>query len=150
MAARVACRCRPLPSTRPWCGSCIVADPVLCRDFDYLAGGMHLCRLYSGLSEFFSVVTNPRRVEHPLTLDEALQKLTVYQLIFPVITPLSGTFNRMIHLLNRYPVFRERVFDIYLTATALDNNIRHICTWNTKDFKSISEIKKTKIFLNNS
>ncbi|HSE85205.1 MAG TPA: hypothetical protein VLJ79_03200, partial [Candidatus Binatia bacterium] len=32
---------------------------------------------------------------------------------------------------------RERVFDFYLAATALDNDVSHICTWNTKHLRPL-------------
>jgi len=37
-------------------------------------------------------------------------------------------------------VGKGRVFDVYLAATAFDNDIKEICTWNTSDFEGLSKI----------
>ncbi len=92
------------------------------------------------LLEFMSVVTNPKRVENPLSIEDAFQKLIIYQTSFPIICPLPETISTFSQLLKRYPTFRERIFDLYLVATALDNGIQQICTWNKKDFLKISAI----------
>lgn len=94
---------------------------------------------HQNLLEFLAVATNPKRVEHPLTLDEALDKIAVYATNFRLISPLPKTFFTFIDLFSRYPVIRERVFDLYLAATALDNGINQLCTWNIDHLKKISE-----------
>jgi hypothetical protein len=43
-------------------------------------------------------------------------------------------------LFARYPSIRERVFDLYLVATALDNGITQICTWNVKHLRAVTEL----------
>ena len=54
------------------------------------------------------------------------------------LTPiLSLTFA---DLFSRYSPLRERVFDLYLGATALDNGITQICTWNVRHLRAISEL----------
>lgn len=95
---------------------------------------------HQNLLEFFAVVTNPRRVEHPLSIEDAFQKIAVYVSSFTLIAPLRETFFTFTRLLTKYSTFRERIFDLYLVATALDNGVNQICTWNIKDFKRFSEI----------
>ncbi len=93
------------------------------------------------LLEFLAVITNPKRVEYPLAIEAALQQIAFYVSHFTLIAPFRETFLTFSRLLTKYPTVRERIFDIYLAATALDNGVNHICTWNIKDFRNISEIE---------
>lgn len=95
---------------------------------------------HQNLLEFLAVATNPKRVEHPLTPDEALEKIAVYTANLSLISPLAKTFFTFTDLFSRHPSIRERVFDLYLVATALDNGITQICTWNVAHLKKISEL----------
>ncbi|MDZ7290984.1 MAG: type II toxin-antitoxin system VapC family toxin [candidate division KSB1 bacterium] len=93
------------------------------------------------LLEFLAVVTNPKRVEYPLSLEDALQKITLYVASFPVICPSAKTLFTFAGLVSKYPAMREHIFDLYLAATALDNGINRICTWNVKHFRKLSEVE---------
>lgn len=95
---------------------------------------------HQNLLEFLAVVTNPKRVEYPLSTVEALEKIAVYAANFPLISPSAKTFLTFTDLFSRHPLMRERIFDLYLAATALDNGITQICTWNVKHFKAVSEL----------
>ena len=95
---------------------------------------------HQNLLEFLAVVTNPKRVEHPLSSDEAIEKIAVYAANFPLICPSARTFLTFADLFSRHPSIRERVFDLYFVATALDNGITKICTWNVDHFKKIPEL----------
>jgi predicted nucleic acid-binding protein len=94
---------------------------------------------HQNLLEFLAVVSNPKRVEHPLSPDEAFEKIAVYAANFSLISPTSKTFLTFADLFARYPSIRERVFDLYLVATALDNGITQICTWNVKHLRAVTE-----------
>ena len=104
------------------------------------AGGINAFISQQNLLEFLSVVTNFKRVEHPLSIDEALQKIAFYATRFPLICPLPKTLFTFVDLISKYPTLGDRTFDLYLSATALDNGITQICTWNVKHFKTISEL----------
>jgi predicted nucleic acid-binding protein len=95
---------------------------------------------HQNLLEFLAVVSNPKRVEHPLSPDEALEKIAIYAANFSLISPTSRTFLTFADLFTRYPAIRERVFDLYLVATALDNGITQICTWNVKHLGTITDL----------
>jgi len=105
-----------------------------------IAGELRASISHQNLLEFLAVVTNPKRVEYPLSIDEAFQKITFYATRFPFISPLPKTFLTFADLISRYPALRERIFDLYLVATTLDNGITRICTWNVKHFRPISEL----------
>jgi len=95
---------------------------------------------HQNLLEFLAVATNPKRVENPLTPVEALEKIALYTANLSLISPSARTFFTFTDLFSRYPSIRKRVFDLYLAATALDNAITQICTWNVDHLNKISEL----------
>ena len=105
-----------------------------------ISGELTVCISHQNLLEFLAVVTSTKRVKHPLAIHDAIKMITFYQTSFALISPVPETFITFNQLISKYHTFRERIFDIYLVATALDNGIDHICTWNVKDFSKIKEI----------
>lgn len=95
---------------------------------------------HQNLLEFLAVVTNPKRVRNPLSLEQAFQKIIIYATSFPLLNPVQKTFFTFVSLILRHKTSRQRIFDLYLSATALDNGINQICTWNVKDFVGIAEL----------
>jgi len=51
------------------------------------------------------------------------------------------TLPNLIHLIERYPVSRQKIHDLNIVATMMDNEISHLFTYNTKDFRQIKEIR---------
>jgi len=64
---------------------------------------------------------------------------------FSVITPQNETY-RTYHELLRKIEAPVDIFDVYLAATMLDNNIRSILTFNIKDFAPIPNIRAVNPF----
>ncbi len=64
----------------------------------------------------------------------------MYVANFPLISPSPKTFLTFLDLFSRYAAARERIFDLYFVATALDNGITQMCTWNVRHFRAISEM----------
>ncbi len=83
-----------------------------------IVGDIPVVVAQQNLLEFLAVVTNPKRVNHPLSLDEALQKVAFYVASFPVISPSGNTFFTFATLLSRYKPSHQKLFDFYLPATA--------------------------------
>lgn len=96
---------------------------------------------HQNLLEYLAVVTDPRRVENPLSSEEALVNIDLYIASLSVISPKSTTIVTFKRFLAENPVKKGRVFDVYLAATAFDNDIKQICTWNTSDFEGLPEIR---------
>ncbi len=84
------------------------------------------------LLEFLAVVTSPKRVTSPVDLAEALRACQAYLSFCSLLTPKPGTYLTFEALTPNWRGARERLFDLYLAATALDNDVSHVCTWNTK------------------
>lgn len=102
-----------------------------------MAGEIPACVAQQNLLEFIAVVTHAKRVTHPLSVAEALSHVADYLACLDLIWPGPVTFFTFQGLLRAYPALRERVFDVYLAATALDNRVENICTWNTSHLENI-------------
>jgi predicted nucleic acid-binding protein len=90
------------------------------------------------LLEFLAVVTHPKRVVSPVDLREALQACQAYLSFCTLVSPKPGTYLTFEALTKQRRAVRERLFDLYLAATAMDNEITQICTWNSKHFKRLA------------
>lgn len=111
-------------------------------------GLIDACLTPQVLWEFYTVMTNPSRVTHPLTPHEAIQEVQAYLNAdrLTIIMPQRTTVQRTAELLRRAGVTGRRVFDVYLAATMLEHNVRVIYTQNTKDFTAFREIQAINPF----
>lgn len=94
------------------------------------------------LCEFYSVVTNPRRVISAREPVDAVQAISTL-LAFPGINILPAraeVVRGWINLLQRHAVKGADVFDLQLVATMLSNGINRIYTFNTGDFEVFPEL----------
>lgn len=95
------------------------------------------------LYEFFAIVTNPRRVEQPMPLDEAsdlcmdLWECREIEKVNP--TPLAP--KEVFKLAKELNLSKGRVFDCILAVTAKENKLEAVYTENVDDFKNYSFIK---------
>lgn len=94
------------------------------------------------LCEFYSVVTNPKRMAVAVSAQEALQ---VWEdlLALPGLHVLPAPAEALAalgELLRRHPVTGGRVFDLQIVATLKANNIHRIYTFNTGDFQAFPEL----------
>lgn len=94
------------------------------------------------LIEFYSIVTDKRRVTKPIPVTAAIGIMSSYfDSPFEIISPKEETLNYLIKLCKKSSVKDGAIFDLYLAATMLTNNIKSIVTLNSKDFKNFSNIK---------
>jgi predicted nucleic acid-binding protein len=100
-------------------------------------GKLNSCVAQQNLLEFIAIVTSPKRVVSPVTLAEALRACQAYLSFCSLLTPKPSTYLTFETLAKKLRGARERIFDFYLAATALDNEVSHICTWNTKHLRPI-------------
>ena len=108
-----------------------------------LTGEIFACVSPQILSEFFAVVTNPRRVDDPLSQQEATDQVRKYYESeeLAVIYPGSRIVERMLSLLERYTIAGPYIHDLRLVATMLENGVSKIYTFNVRDFAPFSEIE---------
>lgn len=100
------------------------------------------------LFEFFSVVTNPRRVGNPLTTPDAVRICEDFWVChdIEVLEPLSSTTSLVFSLVKKHGISGAHIFDCIIAATAKDHEIDQIYTENTKDFEIYDFLKVTNPF----
>lgn len=94
------------------------------------------------LCEFYSVVTNAKRVATPSSPAEALRTISAL-LALPGLRVLASPEHVVIdlmELLRRHPVSGGDVFDLQIVATMQAHNIHRIYTFNTGDFAVFPEL----------
>ena len=89
------------------------------------------------LTEFYAVVTNPRRVTEAKSPGEALDVIDTL-LSLPGITLLPVPMDivaQWMRLLRQHPVTGADVFDVLLAATLRSHGITRLYTFNRADFE---------------
>lgn len=93
------------------------------------------------LCEFYSIVTNGRRVERPLSARDALNVVAAHaQVMYGLPTPRQSV-EILMDLLQRHPVTGSDIFDLQIVATMKANGIHRIYTFNAADFQPFSELE---------
>lgn len=95
------------------------------------------------LYEFFAVVTNPKRVEHPLSSNEASDIcLDLWECReIEKVNPTSMAPKEVFKLIKELKLSRGRIFDCVLAVTAKENGLEIIYTENVDDFNGYSFLK---------
>lgn len=95
------------------------------------------------LCEFFAVCTDERRFQPALSPRQAAKEIERYwsENGFQKILPTTGTMSRLLELVARQPLTQQRIFDAFLVATMLENDVRTIYTQNVKDFDIYQELR---------
>jgi hypothetical protein len=92
------------------------------------------------LCEFYSIVTNPRRVAKPRAAADALTAISALLAFLQVLPVPAHAVDRLLDLLRRHPVTGGDVFDLQIVATLQANGMDRIYTFNTADFEAFSEL----------
>ena len=105
--------------------------------------GARLCISPQILAEFYSVVTNPRRVDPALEPEAAIEKIgELKELVGLTILSLPvDVVDRWIVLLRQHPARGQKIFDLQIVATMLGNGVKKIYTFNVKDFEHFSGLE---------
>jgi predicted nucleic acid-binding protein len=90
------------------------------------------------LAEFIHVVTDPRRFERPLAVEEALRRAEQWWLAADVVHvfPDERTPSCFLGWLNEHKLGRKRLLDTLLAATYFTGGVRSILTTNARDFRT--------------
>lgn len=105
-----------------------------------IEGELEAVLAQQNLLEFYSIITDLKRVSKPLSPKEAKGLIKDYlNSPFKIIFPDQETLNLAFS-------FEEdskggEIFDTFLVATMLSNNVKTIVTVNTKDFRMFTDIK---------
>lgn len=101
---------------------------------------------HQNILETIRVLTH-KKFSNPMKLKDALDAILIISESSRIVTPDRSSFYLAIELIKRHKLSGNRIFDAYLAATALGNDIDTIATDNTKDFKRFTEIKTINPFL---
>ncbi|MGA2115497.1 MAG: TA system VapC family ribonuclease toxin [Bryobacteraceae bacterium] len=94
------------------------------------------------LCEFYSLITNPRRVAVVSSPAQALSTISAMLALpglYVLPTPTRAVAGWM-QLLQRHPVTGGDVFDLQIVATMQANGIQRIYTFNADDFQVFPEL----------
>lgn len=96
-----------------------------------LLQGISFVVAHQNLVELMAVLTRGYGVERKQAVGDAQIFASRFDVIFPLPTTLDIFFQLIGKEKTTYP------FDLYLTATMLDNQITRIITGNAKDFRTV-------------
>ncbi|MBI3576902.1 PIN domain-containing protein [Candidatus Gottesmanbacteria bacterium] len=88
------------------------------------------------LTEFYAIVTNPKRVNHSVSQVQAIVALEAFIAsgIFHILFPTDHTPARLIELLQNNHVKDSEIHDVHLAAVMKDNRVDTIYTADTAIF----------------
>ena len=92
------------------------------------------------LCEFYSIVTNPRRVPKPRAAAEAIAAVSSLLAFLHVLPVPAHVVDGLLDLLRRHPVTGGDVFDLHIVATMQANGVGRIYTFNAADFTVFPEL----------
>ena len=75
------------------------------------------------LCEFYSIVTNPRRVPKPRSAAEAIAAISDLLAFLQVLPVPAHAIDGLLDLLRRHPVTAGDVFDLQIVATMQANGV---------------------------
>lgn len=90
---------------------------------------------HQNIFETLRVITHPK-FPSPMSSSKALVAVNEIVNVCRIISPDYKTHNIALEMIKKYNLSSDLVFDAYLTATAISNNVYSIATDNVKDFKN--------------
>ncbi len=99
----------------------------------------------NNLLEFFAIVTDNKRVQNPLNPYQAREVINIIaESKIKIIHADIYTLNKSLEIAVELQKSKQVIFDFLIAALMISNDIKNIITYNTKDFKSISQITTFK------
>jgi predicted nucleic acid-binding protein len=92
------------------------------------------------LCEFYSTVTNARRVPKPSSPADAIAVIADLLTVLHVLPIPAHMIEGLLDLLRRRPVTGADVFDLQIIATMQASGLRTIYTFNVADFAAFPEL----------
>lgn len=105
-----------------------------------MTGKLDACLTAQVIYEFFAVITNPKRVESPMKLSEAVDVCIDFWECRKIekINPASNAVIDVLRLAKEMKVNKSKIFDCAIAVTAKNNKVECIYTENVDDFKKYS------------
>lgn len=96
----------------------------------------------NNLLEFYAITTDSKRVENPLSPNQALDIINLISKSNIEIIEIKITdMFRAIDLSLQLNKGKQYIFDLIISAAMLNNSIKQIITYNQKDFNKIESIR---------
>lgn len=116
------------------------ARSILLQGFE---GKVPMCVCPQVLMEFYSTITNPKRVTNPAPPEEAIEEIEKYLNNGNIRKIHAGedTWGHTLGLLKQHALKGMKVFDLQLVATMLANDVSRIYTFNRDDFLRFTEVE---------
>lgn len=95
------------------------------------------------LYEFYAVITNPKRVEYPLSVDEAANIcLDLWECReIEKVDQTAIVSKRVFELVKELGLSGRKIFDCVLAVTARENGIEEVYTENVEDFRDFAFLR---------
>ncbi len=101
---------------------------------------------HQNVFETIRVLTH-QRFSKPMKLNIALRAILAILQSCRIISPDQSTYHLTLKFIEDYKLTGNRIFDAYLAATALSNNVASIATDNIKDFQRYVGLKTINPFV---
>lgn len=113
-----------------------------------LKGALRACISPQILAEYFAVITSKRQVQHPLTVEEAKNRVLFINKIRRIkkVYPKRSTLKKSIALCAQHGLQGAHIFDAFYATTLLDNNVHKLITQNRKDFLAFKDMETENPF----
>lgn len=101
---------------------------------------------HQNIFESLRVLTHPK-FPNPMKIEDAIDVIENTLKECTIIFPDYRTHQIALELIKKHSLSADKIFDAYLVATALGNDIGTIATDNTQDFKRFIELKTINPFV---
>ena len=105
-----------------------------------------LCLSHQNILESIRVLTHPK-FSSPMTSKKATDAVWTIASSLKLVTPNEESLFLVKEFTDKYELKGNKIFDTYLVATAMTNEVFSIATDNVKDFKKFEEISVINPFL---
>lgn len=95
---------------------------------------------HQNILETLRVLTH-KGFQNPMELADAITAVKAIAQLCRIISPNRTAYYLSVELITKYKLRGNRIFDAYLTATALSSGVEVIATDNVKDFKKFAPLK---------
>jgi predicted nucleic acid-binding protein len=119
-----------------------VRDHPQCSDSralfrQYVSNGDDFALAPQVLAELVHVVTDQRRFNPPLTIDDALERAEMWWNATEVtqVFPTDAAVNTFVAWMRQHSLGRNRILDTLLGATYLTAGVTSLMTTNSRDFR---------------
>ena len=95
---------------------------------------------HQNVLETYRILTHPK-FPNPMNPKNAMSSILAVAGSCKILSPNNKTYYLVLELIRLYKPKVNHVFDVYLVATALSNEISLIATDNVRDFKKFRGVK---------